>query len=277
MPAQRQASFGGVAALFGSNDDDDDDNQAAAAPAPTNRKQQPSFGGVASLFGDRDDDEVGSAAPAAPKARGQQPSFGGVAAMFGQEEEDEKPPTQIITKKPKQGGQRTASFGGVAALFGGDESDEEGPPAGNVANMFGATKQQDTVGALPSKPKPKSQRKGKRDPSVSGVVDLFGDMDSEPKQDTISRSSIHDQLRNQANMLEKRGRKLELNLEQEQIKTRECNDKIKSLQAEMKELKETKLALITSTAVEIDRMRKMLRLLHTSGGTSEEEKAATVG
>lgn len=271
MPA-RQASFGGVAALFGSADDDD----AAAAPAPTTRKQQPSFGGVASLFG-TDDDDVGAVSAPAPKARGQQPSFGGVAAMFGDPDEDEKPPTQIITKKPKTGGNRTASFGGVADLFGGDKSDEEdGPPAGNVANMFSATGSKDTVGSLPpAAAAKKPQRKGKRDPSVSGVFGLFGDEDDAPKQDSVDRNSIHDQLRKQSKVEEIRVRQLGAELEQAEIETKELEDRMKQIQIEMENMKQTKLALITSTAKEIDRMRQMLRL-YRGGEKTEEGKAATV-
>lgn len=272
MPG-RQASFGGVAALFGADGDDDDKSPAA----PKSKKQQPSFGGVASLFGTSEEDD--DAAPAPVKTRGQQPSFGGVAAMFGDEEE-EKPPSQIITKKPK-GSNRSASFGGVAALFGGDKSDEEdGPPAGNVASMFGSSgSSADKVGSLPKKTEGKKQRKGKRDPSVSGVFGLFGDEeDNAPKQDSVDRNSIHDQLRKQAKVEEVRVKKLDAELEQEEIRTGELEDQIKKIQQDMRDLKETKLLLVTATANEIDRMRKMLRILHTSRGgeTDEGGKAATV-
>lgn len=271
MPA-RQASFGGVVALFGSADDDDD----ATPAAPTTRKQQPSFGGVASLFGTGDDDDAGAVSAPAPKARGQQPSFGGVAAMFGDPNEDEKPPTQIITKKPKSGSNRTASFGGVADLFGGDKSDEEdGPPAGNVANMFSASGSKDTVGALPPAAGGKKQRKGKRDHSVSGVFGLFGDEEDAPKQDSVDRNSIHDQLRKQSKVEEIRVRQLGAELEQAEIETKELEDRMKQIQIEMENMKQTKLALITSTAKEIDRMRQMLRL-YRGGEKTEEGKAATV-
>jgi len=273
MPA-RQASFGGVAALFGSDDPEEEDN----APTQQSRKQQPSFGGVASLFGSADDDDVGAvSAPAPNKARGQQPSFGGVAAMFGDPEEDEKPPSQIITKKPKTGN-RTASFGGVAALFGGDPSDEEtgsaAPASGTISGLFST----DTVGNLPKTEEKKPQRKGKRDPSVSGVFGLFGDEEEEtPKQESVDRSSIHDQLRKQAKVEEIRVRQLDAELEQAEIKSQELQDQMKTIQQEMEDMKQTKLALITSTAKEIDRMRRMLRVLHTSsGGETDQGKAATV-
>jgi predicted RNase H-like nuclease (RuvC/YqgF family) len=110
------------------------------------------------------------------------------------------------------------------------------------------------------------------------VFGLFGnEEDNAPKQDSVDRNSIHDQLRKQAKVEEVRVKKMGAELEQAEIRTQELEDQIKTFQREMQDMKETKMLLITSTSKEIDRMRKMLRILHTSrGGETDEGKSATI-
>lgn len=88
---RRQASFGGVASLFG-----DDDGAAAESETKTansSSRRAPSFGGVANLFGSSQDIEADDDAPQVNKvasgtsgAKARQPSFGGVAALFGDDD-----------------------------------------------------------------------------------------------------------------------------------------------------------------------------------------------
>lgn len=276
----KQPSFGGVAALFGDDEED-------AGSAPKSKKKQPSFGGVAGLFGDDDGDEVGDVSksasytnPPAPGKKKAAPSFGGVAAMFGDDGEDEKPPSQIITK-PKKAAGRQASFGGVAALFGsGDNEAEPEVPSKGISNLFsgptatssetpgntpGGTAGRETIGALPTKPKAK-QRKGKRDPSVSGIASLFGDDDddeepnvkSETKDSTVKEAEIHKDLKNQKDELKKRAEDIETKLDLQRSKKEELKSKLKQLQATRDALAVSKKELAMQTAVEMDRMRSII-------------------
>merc|ERR1711941_186522 len=82
--------------------------------------------------------------------------FSGVAPTFGYEEDE-------LPLRSSSKASRSRGFGGVAALFG-DDDDDEGPPM-----------------AMPtvSKPPPKASRYKRRDPSFSGVTDLFCDAEEE--------------------------------------------------------------------------------------------------
>jgi len=202
MPG-RQASFGGVAALFGDDDDNANvvSNNSYSGPSSGQKARQASFGGVATLFGDdnADDDLAGPAStstssssnanPAARKAQ-RAPSFGGVAGLFSGDDNDNDevgsvPSASVSAPAGRKAQQRQPSFGGVAALFG-DDDDE----AANV------TADDDDLGGPAPVPQATSnqsqaqqpQQKKKRDPSFSGVADLFGD-DNDDFEQTKPESS----------------------------------------------------------------------------------------
>lgn len=180
-PKARQSSFGGVASLFG---DDDDAGAVSNTSSAAAGRRAPSFGGVANLFGGHDDEppKVGAAVTGTGGRAGRQASFGGVAALFG--DEDEEVPDRINTK-PKKSGARQASFGGVAALFG--EDDGAGPAAGAppAAPIGSAANSKPAAAATGAKAKTK-----KRDPSFSGVANLFGDEDEEVEETQTVQETI---------------------------------------------------------------------------------------
>jgi len=156
--------------------------------APVQRRVDPSFGGVAELFGDMN----AMAHPSGEKSETHSKastSFGGVMDMFGAtqdeaEEEDNAVGGRIQTKSRK----RDPSFGGVADMFGDDEGSDEEPEMDgasrtqNVGDFFNDT----FVG------KPPSRVSKKRDPSFSGVADLFEDDFDEDEDDLSPLNSEED-------------------------------------------------------------------------------------
>merc|ERR1712187_812843 len=119
MGQRRQASFGGVAALFG--DEDGGPPVSSGPPSKSSKKRDPSFSGVANLFGDEEDEdeqneEVQPNSSSDYGSSGQSDSVGALREL----------PKVNRTKK------RDPSFGGVADLFkddGGDDEEEENPVA----------------------------------------------------------------------------------------------------------------------------------------------------
>jgi hypothetical protein len=126
----RQASFGGVAALF--NDGDEDEGAAApinTAPPPKSKKRDPSFSGVANLFSTDDDDEE--------EEEEEQPTMAAKPESrdrIGSLQELPKPQTR--TKK------RDPSFGGVAGLFADNDDDDEDDDNDAPGNIFKPSLQQ---------------------------------------------------------------------------------------------------------------------------------------
>jgi len=222
MPA-RQASFGGVAALFGDDTGAEDGfgsssivTSSPAAATTTKEKdhntgrRQASFGGVASLFGDDDGGDKGDSnkeennkddkGPSGTSRRA--PSFGGVANLFGSSGDNVESTPKV--SKGREAKARQPSFGGVAALFGDD--DEEPAPVvtstkkhksqpqnsgqrrqasfGGVAALFG---DEEGGPAAPSGPPAKSSKK--RDPSFSGVANLFGDEEDDEQEEEVQPNS----------------------------------------------------------------------------------------
>jgi len=191
--ARRQASFGGVAALFGAEEEDAPVNNASndAPASQSGGRRQASFGGVASLFGEEDlevpntvnivDNTKQQESVSANTGGRRQPSFGGVAALFGasiEEDEDEQGQVQEVKQAGTSAGvgRRQASFGGVAALFGDEEEEEEDTkiPSTLISEPTKNTTQSSESGQAGGRTK-------KRDPSFSGVAELFGDADEEPE------------------------------------------------------------------------------------------------
>lgn len=283
-------SFGGVAAMFGDGDDEKPPSQIITKPKkPAGR--QASFGGVAALFGDDDDDGAGPAAPGG-KARGKQASFGGVASLFGSEE------TINIGgagKPPANKGARQQSFGGVASLFGTSGEDEDEPaPSKGISDLFSGSKssapaaapapaKSEGLGALPKKKETAGkQRKGKRDPSVSGIASLFGDDDDDEQQDLksekqdtgVKEAEIHADLKNQTEALQKKAKQTEMQLDLQKTKKEDLERKIKRMQATRDALAKSKQMLAQMTAVEMDRMRSIILQGYTA--PSDNEKAATI-
>jgi len=291
-PIKKKAapSFGGVAAMFGEENDEAPPTQIITKPKkPAGR--QASFGGVAALFGDgTKDDEEDGAGPAAPgnRAHGKQASFGGVASLFGGSDEVGKVKSQPAQPPPAQppankGGGRQQSFGGVASLFGSakdEDEDEPAPPASKgISDLFSsgagaasAGKQTtqtkpEGIGALPpKKSEPKKQRKGKRDPSVSGIASLFGDDDddeqpdlkSENKDSGVKEAEIHKDLKNQSEALKQKQRQIDMKLDLQKTKKEDLEAKIKKLQAKRDALANSKVMLVQMTAMEMDRMRSII-------------------
>jgi len=305
-------SFGGVAAMFGDDQDEAPPTQIITKPKkPAGR--QASFGGVAALFGETNDEEDEGAGPAAPpggRPHGKQASFGGVASLFGTEEVANvgakvvnSPPKQQKPSGGNKGGARQQSFGGVASLFGnqtvsGDDEDEPAPASQSkgISDLFSAgagtktqtqpQKQQpkkDGLGALPpKKTEKKKQRKGKRDPSVSGIASLFGDDDedeqpdlkSETKNSGVNEAAIHADLKKQQEVLKQKQTQLSLKLEREQTKSQDLEAKIKQLQDRRDALAKSKQMLAQMTAVEMDRMRSIILSGYTPA--TNNAKLATV-
>merc|ERR1719173_187170 len=244
--------------MFGDDQDEAPPTQIITKPKkPAGR--QASFGGVAALFGETNDDEdegAGPAAPAGGRPHGKQASFGGVAGLFGTEEVANVG-SKVVNSPPKQqkqsggnkGGARQQSFGGVASLFGnqtsGDDEDEPAPASQSkgISDLFSAgagtktqtqpQKQQpkkDGLGALPpKKTEQKKQRKGKRDPSVSGIASLFGDDDedeqpdlkSESKDSGVKEVEIHKELNNQKEVFIKKQKDIKTKLDRQKVKQKD--------------------------------------------------------
>jgi len=280
-PIKKKAapSFGGVAAMFGEDNDEAPPTQIITKPKkPAGR--QASFGGVAALFGDDEEDGAGPAAPG-NRAHGKQASFGGVASLFGGSDEVGKVKSQPAQPPANKGGGRQQSFGGVASLFGSDkDEDEPAPPASKgISDLFSsgagaasAPKQTtqttpEGIGALPpKKSEPKKQRKGKRDPSVSGIASLFGDDDddeqpdlkSENKDSGVKEAEIHKDLKNQSEALKQKQRQIDMKLDLQKTKKEDLEAKIKNLQAKRDALANSKVMLVQMTAMEMDRMRSII-------------------
>jgi len=305
QPVRRQASFGGVAALFG-----EEDHVGASAVPDSNSKtksRQASFGGVASLFGDLDEEEdqmnVASTGPAkVAGSRKAQPSFGGVAAMFGGGPEDEEGENVGAAGAAKSSGKgRTASFGGVAALFGEDESDEVAPvpqsqPPVEEKTIPKINNNQDSVGKLPEVNKP--VRRGKRDPSISNIADMFDtgpadedesnnnngqkQINQEPivedfeAKEIAQKEEINNQLKDKVKKYELIAGDLTSQLEQKKKREQELRKKIKTLLDHQQSLRDSKLSLIKILDQEICRMRSVMDEYYVSDSPNSDGKAATV-
>merc|ERR1719173_402062 len=274
--------------MFGDDQDEAPPTQIITKPKkPAGR--QASFGGVAALFGETNDDEdegAGPAAPAGGRPHGKQASFGGVASLFGTEEVANVG-SKVVNTPPKQqkqsgnkGGARQQSFGGVASLFGsGDDEDEPAPASQSkgISDLFSGTKTQtqsqkqkpknDGLGALPpKKTEQKKQRKGKRDPSVSGIASLFGDDDedeqpdlkSEQKDTGVKEGEIHKELNNQKAGFIKKQKDIKMKLERQKIKQDDLEGRIKKLQLKRDALVSSKKMLAQMTAQEMERMREII-------------------
>jgi len=283
-------SFGGVAAMFGDDGEDEKPPSQIITKPKKPAGRQASFGGVAALFGDDDDDGAGPAAPS-QKNRGKQASFGGVAGLFGTEEVASV--GSKVTGKTANKGTRQQSFGGVASLFGtsGEEEDEPAAPSKGISDLFSggkgasssSSKSSEGIGALPKKENKGKQRKGKRDPSVSGIASLFGDDDDDEqpdlkseKQDSgVKEAEIHKDLKNQTQALQQRAKQTEMQLDLQKSKTADLEMRIQKLQATRDALAKSKQKLAQMTAVEMDRMRSIILAGYTAP-SSETAKAATV-
>jgi len=122
----------------------------------------------------------------------------------------------------------------------------------------------DTIGSLPSKPK--KQRKGKRDPSVSGIASLFGDDDedeqpdlkSEQKDTGVKEVEIHKELNNQKAGFIKKQKDIKMKLERQKIKQDDLEGRIKKLQLKRDALVSSKKMLAQMTAQEMERMREII-------------------
>jgi len=284
-------SFGGVAAMFGDDGEDEKPPSQIITKPKKAAGRQASFGGVAALFGDDDDDGAGPAAPS-QKNRGKQASFGGVAGLFGTAEEVASVGSKV-TGKAATKGTRQQSFGGVAGLFGtsGAEEDEPEAPSKGISDLFSAglkassssSKSSEGIGALPPKTEKKKQRKGKRDPSVSGIASLFGDDDDDEqpdlkseKQDSgVKEAEIHKDLKHQTQALQQRAKQTEVQLDMQKSKKEDLEMRIQKLQATRDALAKSKQKLAQMTAVEMDRMRSIILAGYTAP-SSESAKAATV-
>jgi len=278
-------SFGGVAAMFGDNEEDEKPPSQIITKPKKPAGRQASFGGVAALFGEDDDD---TAAPPGGNSRphGKQASFGGVASLFGSDETANLG-SKVVNPGPsappaQKGGNRQQSFGGVASLFGSNDNEEEeeqSAPASKITGLFDskpaaktekkekkveAPAAKDTIGSLPSKPK--KQRKGKRDPSVSGIASLFGDDDedeqpdlkSEQKDTGVKEVEIHKELNNQKAGFIKKQKDIKMKLERQKIKQDDLEGRIKKLQLKRDALVSSKKMLAQMTAQEMERMREII-------------------
>jgi len=277
-------SFGGVAAMFGDNEEDEKPPSQIITKPKKPAGRQASFGGVAALFGEDEDDTA--APPGNSRPHGKQASFGGVASLFGSDETANLG-SKVVNSGPsappaQKGGTRQQSFGGVASLFGSNDNEEEeeqSAPASKITGLFDskpaaktekkekkveAPAAKDTIGSLPSKPK--KQRKGKRDPSVSGIASLFGDDDedeqpdlkSENKDTGVKEVEIHKELNNQKAGFIKKQKDIKMKLERQKIKQDDLEGRIKKLQLKRDALVSSKKMLAQMTAQEMERMREII-------------------
>lgn len=238
MSTRKQPSFGGVAALFG-------ENEPATKPL-VKKKNNPSFGGVAGLFGDSSNDLGAGKVQTKPAGTKQKakPSFGGVAAMFG--EDDNEAPDRIITKTKG----KNASFGGVASLFGesNEDLDDEMPPLAKIKPGPGKSST--------------TSKKNKRDPSINGISSLFQNMDDDTDDPEDNPILVAEDLqKNFRAELEDIKRKVKTQEEQLLLanqQTAELESRIANIQAELIDSRESKFALIKSTAEEMRRMKGVI-------------------
>merc|ERR1719483_626158 len=148
------------------------------------RRVDPSFGGVAELFGDPNAAARPSAVKSEHKAAA---SFGGVVDMFGETEEDANEEedaynNRVQTKSRK----RDPSFGGVADMFTDDAgSDEEPSSISDVGGNQKISNVGDFFNDTHSGPA-RTRVSKKRDPSFSGVADLFDDEGPDEDDDDLS-------------------------------------------------------------------------------------------
>jgi len=278
-------SFGGVAAMFGENEEDEKPPSQIITKPKKPAGRQASFGGVAALFGE-DEEDTAAPPPNSSRPHGKQASFGGVASLFGSDETANLG-SKVVNPGPsappaQKGGNRQQSFGGVASLFGSNDNEEEeeqSAPASKITGLFDskpaakpekkekkseAPAAKDTIGSLPNKPK--KQRKGKRDPSVSGIASLFGDDDedeqpdlkSENKDTGVKEVEIHKELNNQKAGFIKKQKDIKVKLERQKIKQDELEGRIKKLQLKRDALVSSKKMLAQMTAQEMERMREII-------------------
>lgn len=296
--SRSKPSYGGVGAIFSQPDQDEQQ--------PT-RRAQPSFGGVAAMFGDDDDNNFEPAKQIRPAGR--QASFGGVAALFG--DDDDGVGTAPVNNTPsqpqppsKQSQVRKASFGGVATLFADQEDDHAPPPApassatgtGNITNLFSSgpsntskpaaqKSPSEGLGSLPAvgkKKKKGKEKRGKRDPSISGIASIFdNEDDSDEAQKPTAKAQakdqaeqIHKELNDQIEKFRNRSDRLALQVEAENARTEELQQTIKRLLEEQESLIASKMKLVASTAEEMQRMRDVMKSIPRA--QTEEQKAATV-
>jgi len=284
-PAGRQASFGGVAALFG---EDEEDGAGPAAPSGNRpHGKQASFGGVASLFGSDETANLGSkvinnsstnSGPAAPPAQkggsggGRQQSFGGVASLFGSNDDDEEEQSAPASKnigslfetskpeKPKPAATSTKTPAKTPAKAPAKQ------PAKKEKKIDASVANAETIGSLPKKPTKTKQRKGKRDPSVSGIASLFGDDDEDEQADLKSEKpdsgvkevEIHKELNNQKEGFIKKQKEINNKLEREKIKQEDLQARIANLELKRDALVSSKKILAQMTAQEMERMRSII-------------------
>jgi len=297
-----KASYGGVGAIFSQPEE----------PQTQQRRAQPSFGGVAAMFGDDDDSNFQPATQVRPAGR--QASFGGVAALFGTDDNDEvgavpvnNTPSQPPSNKKNQ--TRKASFGGVATLFADQEEDTAPPPVpassaagtGNITNLFSsgpsktsrpAAQNKSPSEGLGSLPQMKNKKKsggkrGKRDPSISGIAAIFetdDDSDEAQKQTAKAQAkdrteTIHKDLEDQIEKFRNKADKLNIQCERESDRNEDLKQKIKQLKEQQETLIASKMELVASTAREMERMRDVMKSMCTPPQSAEEstERAATVG
>jgi len=130
--------------------------------------------------------------------------------------------------------------------------------------------QQDQLAALPPPPpkkKSQSKKKSKRDPSISGVFNLFGNEDEQipspaaPKmveqrkeQTIITLNDLSQQKRDFAEQADHLEQKIEL----EENRTTDLESMIERIQREIQELRESKIQLIRSTEMEMRNMRTLM-------------------
>merc|ERR1719266_458780 len=142
--------------------------------APVRNRYHPSFGGVAELFGDATVEAQPQETEHTHAAA--KPSFGGVVDMFGatEEEAEEEDMYQPQTRAEQRGRKRDPSFGGVADMFADEQSSDE-----EISDMEQRTT---NVGEFMEDEDPnfsgqKNHYSKKRDPSFSGIADLFDEAD----------------------------------------------------------------------------------------------------
>jgi len=154
--------------------------------APVTRNIKPSFGGVIDLFQD---------ANASTKSHPAQASFGGVMDLFGQHQQDQDEVAPVEEAPPQR--KRDPSFGGIADMFADDE--HSSPSEEDLSNEQSQQKTSNVGEMLEDEtfdqPLPDTAYQKKRDPSFSGINDLFGDdADDEVEEDRISPLADEDKI-----------------------------------------------------------------------------------
>eukprot|EP00494_Astrolonche_serrata_P029655 UN29922 len=141
------------------------------------RRMDPSFGGVAELFGDPNAAIVADTGHS--NAHTTQPSFGGVKDMFDSEDDDESNKRPEIKEK-----KRDPSFGGVADMFADDEHESE-----EEQEQDSSDRNDDIADVEENSYRGSATGKKKRDPSFSGVADLFGSQNDSSDEHRSSMES----------------------------------------------------------------------------------------